>query len=378
LHLWGEQLPSVRSLLDEVEAAFRRGTSDSRATALRNITDLFLVGADSFQKEHIGVFDDVLCELVDKIERMAIAELSEKIAPISKAPPRLTRRLSWDDDIAIAGPMLRESPVLDDNDLFEIAQKKSQLHLEAIAARPHLSERVADVLIERGHSPALTAVAENHGARFSTGGYDNIVGKAERDVDIAAALLSRPDLTPELFRKLVAQATATVQQKLMARVDQAMKERLQSVLQSISQEIARGGARNIETYVSASKRPITALDKGRLRSQLTYYATRGRAVECAIAIAAIAELPTDTIKHLMVKSDLDALLVVCKACSLGWGTARALLELAAESRGNSDVNSAAYLDQYTRISREIAERVIRFLKARKSVSETELRTMLAS
>jgi hypothetical protein len=98
----------------------------------------------------------------------------------------------------------------------------------------------------------LTAVAENHGARFSTGGYDNIVGKAERDVDIAAALLSRPDLTPELFRKLVAQATATVQQKLMARVDQAMKERLQSVLQSISQEIARGGARNIETYVSGS------------------------------------------------------------------------------------------------------------------------------
>jgi hypothetical protein len=89
-------------------------------------------------------------------------------------------------------------------------------------------------------------------------------------------------------------------------------------------------------------------------------------------------LPTDTIKHLMAKSDFDALLVVCKACGLGWVTARTLLELAAESRGNSEVNSAAYLDQYTKVSREIAERVLRFLKARKTVSETDLRTMLAS
>jgi uncharacterized protein (DUF2336 family) len=343
---------------------------------LRNITDLFLVGADSFQEEHIGVFDDVLCELIDKIERMAIAELSERIAPIAKAPPRLTRRLSWHDDIAIAGPVLRQWPGLDDNDLVDIAQQKSQLHLEAIAARPHLSERVSDVVIERGHSPALTAVAENHGARFSARGYHSIVGKAQRDADIAAALLHRPDLTPELFRKLVAQATATVQQKLMARVEPAMREQLRSVLQSISQEIARDGGRNIETYVSASGRSVTALDKSRLRSQLTYYAARGRIVECTIALAAIAELPTDTIKHLMAKGDLDALLVVSKACGLGWVTARALLELAIEMRGIADINSAAFLDQYTKISRENAERVIRFLKARKTVSETDLKTML--
>lgn len=369
-------MSSIRSLLDDVEAAFRNGTSESRATALRRITDLFLEGADTFAEEHIDLFDDVLCELVDKIERMAVAELSVRLAPVANAPPRFTRRLSWHDDIDIAGPVLRQSPVLDDSDLIDIAREKSQLHLEAIAARPYLSESVADVLIERGHSPALTAVAGNHGARFSDGGYSSIVGKAGGDANIAAALLSRPDMTPELFRRLVSHATAAVQQKLMARVEPAMKQRLQSVLQSISEEIMRSGGRNIETYVSTAGRTVTALDKGRLRSQLAYYAARRRDAECAIALAAIAELPMDTIKHLMARRDVDALLIVCKACGLGWGTARAILELVAESDRPGD--AAGYLDQYTRISREIAERVIRFLKARKTISASELRTMLGS
>ena len=373
----GEFLSNVRSLLDDVEAAFRKGTSESRATALRRITDLFLEGADTFGDEHIELFDDVLCELVDKIERMAIAELSVSIAPVAKAPPRFTRRLSWHDDIDIAGPVLRQSPVLDDSDLIDIAREKSQLHLEAIAARPNLSESVSDVLIERGQSPALTAVAGNHGARFSDGGYSSIVGKAGHDANIAAALLSRPDLTPEMFRRLVSHATAAVQQKLMTRVEPAMKERLRSVLQSISEEIVRSSGRNIETYMSASGRAVSKLDKGRLRSQLTYYADRRRDAECAIALAAIAELPMDTIRHLMARRDVDALLIVCKACGLGWNTARAIVELVAEP-DRSDIDAAGYLDQYTRISREIAERVIRFLKARKTVSGSELRRMMGS
>lgn len=199
-------MSSIRSLLDDVEAAFRSGTSESRATALRRITDLFLEGADTFGNEQISLFDDVLCELVDKIERMAIAELSVRIAPVAKAPPRFTRRLSRHDDIDVAGPVLRQSPVLDDSDLIEIARQKSQLHLEAIAARPYLSEGVSDVLIARGQSPALTAVAGNHGARFSNGGYSSIVGKAGSDASLAAALLARPDMTPELFRRLVSHA----------------------------------------------------------------------------------------------------------------------------------------------------------------------------
>src|SRR5690348_4438784 len=95
---------AVHSLLDEIEASFRGGSATRRAATLRRITDLFMAGAESFEEPQVALFDDVLCQLVAKIEREAIIELSRAIAPIRKAPPTLTRKLSRHDDIEISGP----------------------------------------------------------------------------------------------------------------------------------------------------------------------------------------------------------------------------------------------------------------------------------
>jgi hypothetical protein len=99
-------LSTIRSLLDDVEAAFRNGTSERRATALRRITDLFLEGADTFGEEHIALFDDVLCELVDKIERVAIAALSENIAQAADPPLRYAADRLEADDLRAVGPAI--------------------------------------------------------------------------------------------------------------------------------------------------------------------------------------------------------------------------------------------------------------------------------
>jgi uncharacterized protein (DUF2336 family) len=368
----------IQSLIDEVETSFRTGTTGSRAATLRRITDLFLQGAETFKDEQVGVFDDVLCRLVDQIERGAIAELSTSIAALSKAPPVLSRRLARHDDITIAGPVLKQSPVLSDNDLVELARSKGQLHLEAIASRSHVSEKVSDVLIDRGNSEVLTTVARNFGARFSSRGYKTLLGKAESDAKIASALITRPDLSPEMFRKLIAQATATVQQRLLLIADPAMKEQLQGVIQAISVQLTTNADRQIELGGAppASQRHVQ--DMAKLRAELADYATAGRPAETVTALATISGLPADTIRRLLTQQEHDALLIICKANGLGWLTVRAVLELSAGTKGNFGINSAGYLDQYTRMSRESAERVIRFLKVRKSASPTELKKMLAS
>jgi uncharacterized protein (DUF2336 family) len=206
----------VNSLIVEAESAFRNGTAESRSRTLRRITDLFIGGADGYNALEIGVFDDVLCGLVDKIERETLAELSGRIGPLKKAPPRLCGELSRHDDIDVARPVLQHSPLLSDSHLVEIAEAKSQLHLEAIAARPQISEWVSDALINRGKTVVLTAVARNLGARISTRGYRTLLAKAGSNANLAEAIISRPDLSPEMYRKLVAQATSTVQQRLLA------------------------------------------------------------------------------------------------------------------------------------------------------------------
>jgi uncharacterized protein (DUF2336 family) len=259
---------SVQSLVDEVEMSFRNGTAESRASMLRRITDLFLTGVDDFEQPQIGVFDGVLCGLVDKIEREAVAELGRDVAELSKAPRMLSGRLARHDDIAIAGPVLRHSVVLSESDLVEVAQNKSKSHLEAIASRRHVSERVSDILIARGNSIVLTTVVGNAGARLSTRGYKTLLGQAESNANLAAALIERSDLSPEMFRKLVAQASATVQQRLLANADAQLKEKVLGVVRSITVEVSRNADRPVAMRGTQAASQLKAIDKGKPRAEL--------------------------------------------------------------------------------------------------------------
>jgi uncharacterized protein (DUF2336 family) len=370
-------MSTVHSLIDEVEASFRSGTPTRRAEMLRRITDLFLAGADSFQESQVGVFDDLLCDLIKSIEREAVATLSQDIAAHANAPRVLSRRLSQHDDIAVAGPVLTHSVVLSEGDLIEVAKNKSQLHLKAIADRSHVSERISDILIDRGNSIVLSTVAGNAGARFSTRGYKSLLGKAENDANVASALVKRSDLSPEMFRKLVAQASVTVQQKLLTNADPRLKEKVQGVVQSITVGISRNGDRALAMRGSQAGSQLESIDKTKLKEELVHYATSGRIGETATAFAALSDLSVDTVRQLLGRQDYELLLIVAKACGFGWVAVRALLELAAQSRNELSFNSAGYLEQYNKLSREAAERVMRFIKVRKAASSADIKKMMA-
>jgi uncharacterized protein (DUF2336 family) len=374
----GVKVSGVGSLIEEIEASFRSGTAESRSATLRRITGLFLDGAEAFAEPQAAVFDDVLCQLVDKIEREAIVELSTAIAPIAKAPPALTHHLSRHDDIAISGPVLRQSLLLTDDDLIEIAQSKSQNHLAAIASRRQVSEVVTDVLVERGNSEVLTTVAGNFGARFSPTGYGTLLTKAEKNSDVAMAVVMRTDLSPEMFRKLVSRAATTVQQRLQTIANPSVKDRLRGVLQDISLQILRDVDEKKISVDARRNAQSGKLDQEKLKSELHDYASEGRLIEASTALGTLSSVSAETIKRLITQHEVDALLIVCKASGLGWRTARALVNLSARIKGNVSTNPMEFLDQYTKMTSESAQRVMRFLNARKAVSGAELKKMMVA
>ena len=106
-------------------------------------------------------------------------------------------------------------------------------------------------------------------------------------------------------------------------------------------------------------------------------ATAGRTSETATALATLTELSIDTVRQLLTRQDYELLLIVCKAAGLGWLAVRALLELAAQSRNEFEFNSAGYLDEFNKLSRDSAERVMRFLKVRKAASDADIKKLLA-
>src|SRR5262249_13221114 len=127
------------SLLPELDDVVQHGTAEKRAETLRRITTLFLDGVPNFQAQHIALFDDVIGCLIEEIEAKALAELARRIAPVVNAPAGVVSTLAKDDDIAVAGPILKQARIAD-RDLMYIAENKSQAHLLAMSTRQRISK----------------------------------------------------------------------------------------------------------------------------------------------------------------------------------------------------------------------------------------------
>src|SRR5262245_5313296 len=169
------------SLIPELEEVLQHGSAERRARTLQRITSLFLNGADHYNEDHVGVFDSVFTRLIEEIESKARAELAHALAPVSNAPIEAVRRLAKDDDIAVAGPVLEQSPRLEETDLVDIARTKSQAHLLAISGRTGIAEAVTDELVRRGDRQVVRSVADNQEARLSEQSFSTLVSQAEGD-----------------------------------------------------------------------------------------------------------------------------------------------------------------------------------------------------
>ena len=135
------------SLIPELDDIVSRGDPKRRADAARRISELFLQGAANFRADHVDLFDGVLTSLVPHTELAARADLAERLSLLANAPRGLVGQLAHEDEIAIAGPLLRRSPVIDEKILVEIASVKGQGHLLAMAERLVLSPDLTDVIV---------------------------------------------------------------------------------------------------------------------------------------------------------------------------------------------------------------------------------------
>lgn len=195
---------ATQSLILELDAALSKASNFRQLQILRRVTDLFILGADSYSEDQVAIFDDVITRLIEKMDQRSLGELSARLAEVTNPPRGVVAQLSGSDNIAISGPALEKSEGLSDEALVSIATSKSQKHLKAIAGRPALSEVVTDVLVERGDPEVSRRVSANLGARLSEMGFVKLINRAKKDRSLADAISSRDDLPPELvpFLKL--------------------------------------------------------------------------------------------------------------------------------------------------------------------------------
>src|SRR5215475_14250712 len=212
------------SLLSQVDEALSSGSFSRRAEMIRHVTDLFIVGAARCSDADVALFDTVFTRLAAEIEQGARALLATRLAPIPNAPPITIRALALDDAIEVAGPVLTQSPRVDDTTLVEVATTKGLQHLLAISQRSTLSAAVTDVLVVRGNQIVVLNTAKNRGAKFSEAGYTTLVRRAEGDERLTLCTGSRPEIPLHHFMQLLEKASDTVRAKLEAVYPYAKRE----------------------------------------------------------------------------------------------------------------------------------------------------------
>jgi uncharacterized protein (DUF2336 family) len=188
----------AQSLIEELDATLDRTSSPQHLSILRDVTDLFVNGSDTFAEDHVAVFDDVIVRLIDKADRPALIELSGRLAAISNAPVNVIDRLARHEDIAISGPILQKSDAVKDQTLADVAGTKGERHLSAIASRALIRESVTDILASRCNAETARKLAENKGASLSEIGFVKLINRFKTDRALAASIESRSDLPPEL------------------------------------------------------------------------------------------------------------------------------------------------------------------------------------
>ena len=348
-----------RSLISELEDAIRRGSEAKRVETLKRITDLFLGANEQLTEEQILVFDQVLCHLMTRIDLTALAELSERLAPIHNAPLKVVHTLAHDDEIAVAGPVLSLSDRLTTPDLVEIAMAKSQAHLLAISNRSTLSEALTEALVERGDKDVVSKLAANAGAHFSEKTYSYLIDQSEADESLLEKLGLRLDIPLNIFLRLVERVTEAVRTRLLA-FAQDKRDDLKDMLARISNDVIETEAPDLD--FDAAHRVVHLMrQQGELNEfALLEFAKKRQYAPTVTALATLCAIPIDVMKQMLSDGRSEPLLVSCKAAGLAWPTLRALLQDGLLGRPSSEDELKNLKGDYTKLSPATAKKLVEF------------------
>jgi uncharacterized protein (DUF2336 family) len=357
---------TVATLIPGLDEIVKHGDPKRRADAARQIAELFLLRAANLRSAHVDLFDGILTGLVPHAEIAERAELAERLSLLDNAPRALVGQLAGEDEISVAGPLLRRSVVIDDGALIEIARAKGQGHLLAISERPTLSGDLTDVIVRRGDREVVRRAAGNAGARFSSAGYSTLIKRAGRDGVLTLMVGRRDDLSASQLKELLEGSIDIVRRRLFEVVEPGRQLAIKQAMREIS-----GAPETVDSGrdFAPAQRTILALHRsGELNeASLLGFAKSHKHEEAVAALCAMSGVNIATIDRLISGDRHDPVLILGKTLGLEWVTVRALILLRlgpSRAASPADIENARL--NFVRLMPSTAARVVSFWQTRQS------------
>ena len=299
------------SLVPGLEDIVKNGDPKRRTEAARRVADLFFQDAASLRPRQVELLDEILIDLVPQAELIARAELAERPSLFSNAPRVLVGRLARENEILVAGPLLRRSPVIDEEALLEIARVKGQSHLLAMSERSKLSTDLTDVIVQRGDRDVIRRTAGNAGAKFSESGYTELIKRASQDGVLTITVGQRNDLSDQMLKQLLAGSLDVIRRRLFDVVKPERQTAIKQAMADITGVSERHESKR--DFVPAQRTILELHDAGNLNeAALLSFAKAYRYEECVAALSALSGVKIETLDNLISNDRHDPILILGK------------------------------------------------------------------
>ena len=350
------------NLVSDLEKAITTRSAEAGAM-LQQITDLFLLNVGHYSAEQLGIFDDVLTELIANVEVAARTKLAQRLAPVNSAPVNTIRSLALDDAIEVAEPILSQSHALDDDTLTRCIATKGQEHLLAIATRDKVSEAVSYQLIAKGTNKVLGTLASNPGAAISDPGFGMLVKKSVEDDWLSECIASRKDIPERHLRALLSKASDIVRGRLIA-INPEVSQIIQEIL-PLNTPSTTNKTGPLKDYRTAERE----VNSRELTEEVVYeFAKEKKLEELMISIARLSGLSVYEVERLFVGAWTSPVAIILKAVGFHFRTVDAIYH-SRLSNGDTIQNDLIQTKaEFIAVRRPTAERILRFFSAKRTVT----------
>ena len=275
--------------------------------------------------------------------------LAEALQDVAGAPAPVIRKLAFDTELVVAGPILENSPVLTDEDLMEIIERGSTTgRLSFISKRKDVTEGVSEAIVATADEYAVALLLANPSARIRETTLDRVVDEAKDVISWHAPLVSRPQISGYAAKRLAGFVAANLIRVLSIRSD-LEPDVLEEVKKAVTNRIQGGESdlkdaiqlEDTETPLEVAMGKVQKLkDKGDLNeARVRKMVSGGKKEEVIAALAIMNEVPAVAVQKAINAKNIKGVVSICWKAELSAKTAEQIQSVVVEI-GDSEIMKA--------------------------------------
>ncbi len=348
---------------DTLQKLARDKSAAGRKALINAVSDLFFNNKDVLTDREKALMSDILRQIIHDVEMSIRRELAERLAETNRMPQNLVTTLA-NDEIELAHPLLLQSDILHDFDLVEIIHHRTLEHQLAIAMRQSVTESVTEALVSADTEDVVAKMIENPNARISKSTMEYLVDQSKRVDTYQNPLLKRPDLEPDLAKKIYWWVSAALRQHIVAdyKVDAAdLDELLESTVKNVIDRHRLAASNELSKPATLAER---LAEEGRATTQMLVEVLRQGEVPLFEAIfSKISGLRLRLLRRMLFEPGGEALAILCKAVGIGKPDFGTIFSLTRKARNLERAPNAKelklVLELFDKIKPEDADRMLK-------------------